>query len=441
MPATAPPKPGVRLYEKGDKIYLVGPATVYEPSEAQLTEFAFIENVKRMAPNPNLLWMHGQYVEADVANGNNALWKGKELAIASLTPTFMPVNVMHDPSVACGLIANADLLTPEKDGVPRARIETDLAVWKHLYPDVVDEAVLNARQGTLMQSMECFAPTYTCSDCGVGYMKLPNGAEEETWCAHLRGDGVERAARILERVVFTGVGLIFGTRGREGADPNAYLTMEEVAARHQEAHERAADRKITPKRDKTERERNRIIVADIEISPTEYAELNARPTKDDLQKVESEKASLDQRIKDLEGELETEKAAHTATKEELEAKKTELTDAETEKAAQELKSTRVSALGDKFLEALPPDTRTDLLNEQASKLTDEQWTKRVAELAALTKVDSTAKKDGGSVTPPPADAGTHSTTDIASLNVTPPADDSDGAPDQDTVLGGLAELV
>lgn len=428
--------PEVRIFEKGDRIYIVGPATVYEPSEAQMTEFAFIGDIKKRADNPNLLWMHGQYVEADIPNGNHAVWKSDELAIASTTPVFMPVNVMHDPSQAVGLIADTRLLTPAKDNVPRARIDTDIAVWKHLYPQVAEEAVSNAQQGTLMQSMECFAPSYSCSDCGTGYMKLPGGAEEETWCAHLRGDGVEKAARILERVVFTGVGLIFGTRGREGADPNAYLTMEEVAARHQEAHERAADRKVKSTPAKT-RTRSRIIVSDVEINANEYAELKGRPTKDELQTVESEKAALEQRIKDLEGEVTTEKAAHQTTKDELETKKTELTSLSTEKAAQELKSKRVGSLGDAFLEALPEPTRTLLVDKQAVELDDPAWDERLKELAALTKTATDAKKDGTKVPPAAQPGETQSPDEIASLQVGHQSA-ADGAPDQDTVLGELA---
>jgi hypothetical protein len=33
---------------------------------------------------------------------------------------LMPVTVMHDPRTAVGTIADVKLLTPEKDGVPRA---------------------------------------------------------------------------------------------------------------------------------------------------------------------------------------------------------------------------------------------------------------------------------------------------------------------------------
>jgi hypothetical protein len=88
--------PATRVYESGDRTYLVGSATLFTPTESEIEEFAFADELKRQAPNPNLLWMHGQYVEADIPNGNKAIWKSEELAIKSLTPMYMPVTVMHD---------------------------------------------------------------------------------------------------------------------------------------------------------------------------------------------------------------------------------------------------------------------------------------------------------------------------------------------------------
>lgn len=178
-------------------------------------------------------------------------------------------------------------------------------------------------------------------------------------------------------------------------------------------------------------------MSDVEINANEYAELKGRPTKDELQTVESEKAALEQRIKDLEGEVTTEKAAHQTTKDELETKKTELTSLSTEKAAQELKSKRVGSLGDAFLEALPEPTRTLLVDKQAVELDDPAWDERLKELAALTKTATDAKKDGTKVPPAAQPGETQSPDEIASLQVGHQSA-ADGAPDQDTVLGELA---
>jgi hypothetical protein len=70
--------------------------------------------------------------------------------------------------------------------VPRSKIDTALALWKHRFPDVVEEAMHNYERGSLMQSMECLAPNYDCATCGMGFTKLPGGAERAAWCDHLR---------------------------------------------------------------------------------------------------------------------------------------------------------------------------------------------------------------------------------------------------------------
>src|SRR4051794_25950315 len=149
-----------RVWEEGDHLYITAPLQLWTPNDQQMEELAFVDSVKSMAPNEHIVWLRGQYVEADNQNANGAEWTAGELTMASLTPLLMPVTVMHDPRTAVGVIADAALRTPQKDKVPRARIDTVLALWGHRFPEAVSEAVSNARQGTLMQSMECFSPWY-----------------------------------------------------------------------------------------------------------------------------------------------------------------------------------------------------------------------------------------------------------------------------------------
>jgi hypothetical protein len=114
------------VFEKGDMLYIVAPVSPFTPGETEIEEFAFAKNLKDQAPNENLLWLRGQYVEADQPNRNGQMWTSGELAIKSVTPNFMPVTVMHDPRTAVGLIADTELKVPDRDSVPRARIETKL---------------------------------------------------------------------------------------------------------------------------------------------------------------------------------------------------------------------------------------------------------------------------------------------------------------------------
>jgi hypothetical protein len=263
------------IFERGEHVYLVAPVAPFDPGENELDELAFAEDLKKMAPNENIGWLRGQYVEAERANENGAMWSSEELAIKSLTPMFMPVTVMHDPRSAVGLIADTKLLTRDQHNVPRARIDTTLGIWRHRFPGVWDEVASNYESGTLMQSMECLPRWYECGDCGRRYPKLPGGAEKANWCAHLRGEENAKATRRLGNVTFTGTGLIFGTRGARGALDSAHLEVfqDEVA----EFHERVHSGRRSVRRTST--------VDTIEIKRSEYDELKTAAARvPDLEK-------------------------------------------------------------------------------------------------------------------------------------------------------------
>lgn len=354
------------VYEEGDKLYLVAPVTPHEATAEEVATYLFGDELTKKAPNPHIAWFRGHYVEADKANGNGAMWTSDELGIKSLTPMLMPVTVMHDPRTAVGAIADLALRTPEKDKVPRAKIETALALWKHRFPEVVEEAQHNYEHGSLMQSMECLAPNYDCGTCGMGFTKLPGGAERANWCAHLKGEGDVPPTRILRAVVFTGTGLIFGSRGARGADPSAHLEtfQQEVAEFHQRVHRDTA----RPRRNRT--------VDTIEIKISEYDALKARPSQEKLDEViaRAEKAE-----KDLEA-AETAKVKVEGEKAELQTK----VDAAEETARQTtLRDERIDSLGAGFIAALGEKTK-ERLRTQAAQLDDTEWTARLEELEELT---------------------------------------------------------
>lgn len=379
-----PPLRETLVYEEGDKLYLVAPVTPATPDAQQIEEYAFgrsiVDDLKQKAPNEHIAWFGGHYVEGDIPNGNGAMWTSKELAIKSLTPMLMPVTVMHDPRTAVGLIADVALRTPEQDQVPRSKIETALALWKHRFPEVVEEALHNYEQGTLMQSMECLAPTYDCATCGMGFTKLPRGAEQANWCAHLKGESGAQAARILRAVVFTGTGLIFGSRGATGADPNAQLEtfQQEVAEFHQRVH-----------RDPGKPRRKRHM-DNIEIPRSEYDELRSRP----------EKAKLDDaiaRAEKAEKDLETAEAAQKKAEGEAADLKKKVDAAEETARKAQLRDERMDALGAGFVGALGDKTK-DRLRNQAGAMEDAEWTARLDELEELTgkkrDLGAAERKDG-----------------------------------------------
>lgn len=360
------------IHEDGDRVYLIAPVSPITPTAAQIEEYAFgttiVQDAARENPNPFLKWYGGHYVEADKPNGNGAMWTAKELAIKALTPRFMPVTVMHDPSTAVGIIADVALLTPEVNQVPRSKIETALALWAHRFPEVIEECAINYEQGTLMQSMEAIVPEYECAVCGLHYLKLPKGAERANWCAHLKGEEGSTAVRILAATTFTGTGLIFGTRGATGADPLAHLEdfKQEVA----EFHQRQQAPKTTPTRSK--------LTMEIQIDKAEYDALQARPT---MELLDTERARADA----AEHKLEASEAQVVTLTTESAAKDTKIAELEQGESARVLATERLSKLGTGFMAKLG-ETAKAKLPTQAASMQDAEWTERVAELAEMTGV-------------------------------------------------------
>lgn len=380
------------VFERGDKVYIVSPVSPITPSESEIEEFAFSTELRKQAPNPAIKWLRGQYVEADNPNRNGQTLSFGELAIKSLTPMFMPVTVMHDQSTAVGLIADTRLLVPEKDSVPNARIDNTLAVWGHRFPEVAEEIDANYEQGSLMQSMEAVSPFYDCGVCGKTFHKLPDGAERANWCEHLV-EGAGKGTRILGNVVFTGTGLIFGTRGTEGANPNATLDVfqDEIAEYHEKAHRDAGRKSRTKKTDKPKRRSKR--VSDIEINADEYAELKGRPSKDELAAAEKRATEAEEARATAEKKAEDAEAAQKKAEEAKEGAETKLKEAEEAQAVTKLRDERFGKLGDGFLGKLGDTTKSNL-KEDAGTMEEEAWEKRLAEVEELAGVkrDAAAKK-------------------------------------------------
>lgn len=376
------------VFERGDKTYFVTPVTPFTPGDDEIAEFAFANELKKSAPNPSLLWLRGQYVEADSPNRNGQQWTAGELAVKGLTPMYCPVTVMHDPRTAVGLIADVALLTPDKDNVPRARLDSTMALWQHRFPEVAEEAQENYKAGTLMQSMECLAPHYSCSECGQTFQKLPEGAEREHWCAHLKGEESATAARILGNVCFTGTGLIFGTRGAQGAYRDAHLEIDqaEVAEFHSEAHAQIST-KSPPRRNRKVK-----TVETVEISQSEYDDLRSAKTaaEESAEKV----TEITQERDDAQASLEKAEVAQKEAEEKLKEATDKLEAAEEESRKAELASERLGSLGGGFKAKLGEKT-SERLTAQAASMSDEDWTARLEELAELVGVKPDEKGKEG----------------------------------------------
>lgn len=369
-----------QVFQREDKVYIVAPVAVAKPTQGEIEQYAFAEALKAEAPNENILWLRGHYVEADRPNANGQEWGADELRLTSLTPRLMPVTIMHDPSTAVGLIADASLQTPDKDNVPRARIDTSLAVWQHRFRDIAEECKHNYENGELMQSMECLPGYFECTECG---RHVPNTAgidPRPLLCDHLSGASGEVAARRLRDVVFTGTGLIFGSRGSRGAYDEAHLDVfqDEIAEAHTKSHEPKSSKKRTP-------QRSRPKMGEITIEQSEFAELQQRPSKEELAAAvkraeDAEEAKAEAEKKAEEAEV----AQKKAEDEKAEADK-KLKEAEEAANQAELADSRYSKLGSKFLAKLP-ESIASKLKEQAKTFKDEEWSSRLEELSELVDV-------------------------------------------------------
>lgn len=361
-------------------LYLNSPLRVFEPTSDELSSFQFAHSAMQSAPNEKILWLQGEYVDGDVPNRNGQMWASEEVSIKSVTARLMPVTLMHDMRTAVGVIADTKLKSDETsaDGTPgKVRLSTVLAIWAHRFPEAAQEIMRNADAGTLMQSQECDAPSYECSQCEQVFVKP---VDNNLHCVHLKNG---EASRTLRDVTFTGTGLIFGSRGAEGANPNAQLDtmMAEVA--------RWSDVKNGIKKQKQEISN----VEDISIKRVEYDELKARPLAADLDalkaKLVAAENSRDEAVKSHEASEVAVKAAEDAK----EAADKELSQLKGEVEADEMAKERMGAVADELSSALPESIK-DRLEKQARSMSDEEWTERITELSELVKVEAKAP-DGG----------------------------------------------
>lgn len=363
------------VFERGDKVYLTTPLTIATPSDGQIEEFAFASAVKSKAPNDNIGWLQGRYVEAGKANLNNAMWLSNELAVKALTPMLMPVTVMHDPRTAVGTIADCKLLTENAS----SRIDTILAIWRHRFGQVWEEAASNVNKGQMMQSMECYAPWYTCSECAQQYLKLPQGAEQASWCEHLRTNS---GWRILGDVCFTGTGLIFGSRGGVGAYTEAYLDhfQDEIAEYHDRAH---VDGSYKP----TNRSASQMSLVQIEESELATLRTERNEARAQVDTLQNDKRDLTGKVE----RAEADKVAAETAKAEADKK---VKDAEDKAQHAQLKDTRMGKLGTGFMAKLG-DTSKTVLGELAATASDEDWERAVTEREELAKVKRDATAESG----------------------------------------------
>lgn len=161
---------------------------------------------KHITSSPSLKWIVGKYVEADNANRNGQYWTLEDLRMNAVTINHAPMNIGHNKQNPVGTYVAAEMIYPSEAG-QNAFIETAAAMWRRTFPaefGVVNKAF---REGSLFQSMECYADTVTCvgSEAACGNTYPYKGPYSDTYCDHIR---LRQSAHQFNNTTFTGGGLI-----------------------------------------------------------------------------------------------------------------------------------------------------------------------------------------------------------------------------------------
>lgn len=372
----------MQVFKHNNLLYINTPLSVFKPSESEISSFQFANAAMQQSPNENILWLQGEYVDGDKPNLNGQLWDSEEVSIKSVTARLMPVTIMHDFNTAVGVIADTRLSrtgeTSNSDG--SVKLSTVLAVWAHRFPEIAAEIMHNAEAGTLMQSQECDAPSYECSVCEQVFIKP---ADPSRHCSHLKnGEGSRR----LRDVTFTGTGLIFGSRGAEGANPNAQLDLMAEVAQWSDAKNGISKRK-----------RETAKVDTIEIKREEYDELKARPTRDEFEGLKTKLDEVENSLNEAVKASEEAEIAHKALEDEKAKLDAEIAKMKAEVEADELAKERLDGVAPELSKALP-ETIKNRLATQARTMSDEEWSERIDELSELVKVEVKPSEGGETFT-------------------------------------------
>lgn len=180
----------------------------------------------------------------------------------------------------------------------------------------------------------------------------------------------------------------------------------------------------------------------IEIPRNEYDELKSAAAKNGelTQRITGlEEAAA--KVPDLEKQVDELEIGKKKAEDDLVGERTAREGLEEQARAQTLSSERLSKLGEPFRAKLPDSVKTRL-EEQAKTMSDEDWTDRLEELAAMTGVKPDEPGEGGQGSGNGgSDAGTFTREETARANLGNRSGDSlePSRVAVSTVLGGLFE--
>lgn len=150
--------------------------------------------------NPDILWISGNFVEADNPNSNRQFWTAADLELAEYTIKFAPLNLAHryrhpvgffaetrkvslarQPQVPVGTTSTANFTVQPQGSM---KIQALAGMWAHIFPEQAALVTAADAAGELFYSMECTGTHLVCAgDSGCGQKFAYQDAASH--CEHL----------------------------------------------------------------------------------------------------------------------------------------------------------------------------------------------------------------------------------------------------------------
>ena len=224
--------------ETNGRFYLGGRAALVSDLDR---EVAWAEHVVRQ--DPDIKWILGNYVQADVANDNGHIFPLADLEQLHHTVVGKPLNMLHHENYIVGAYAGTELVHPSGEnaaaGIDTPFVEAVAGMWHRLFPDEYQLVKKAHADGTLFFSMECLPKTVTCPGCSM--VAAYAGPTSDTYCDHMNAP---RGPKVLNQPVF-GAGAIIIPPVRPGwsraditqldklmrdaSSPQVYAAMQQIA--------------------------------------------------------------------------------------------------------------------------------------------------------------------------------------------------------------------
>lgn len=135
--------------------------------------------------NPDIMWISGNFVEADNPNSNRQFWTAADLELAEYSIKFSPLNIAHRYRHPVGFFADTRTVKLERAAEGGSlKIQALAGMWAHIFPEQAALVTAADAAGELFYSMECTGSHLICAgDSGCGQkFKYQDSASH---CEHL----------------------------------------------------------------------------------------------------------------------------------------------------------------------------------------------------------------------------------------------------------------